>query len=157
MGVYTDSGLQSFLIIRYNWPAKKLFKRLLQLGAQSILPRGDGDDQHYLGFRVEFVGQKFEENKEKINNGEIYALLVNNKRVTSHDHFQDVRHIELDIGDTEHKYNPGDVAVIRPKNLPEDVDEFIKLMNLSDVADDTFILVPNDEGCSINLDISIRL
>ncbi|CAG8646383.1 26545_t:CDS:10 [Racocetra persica] len=171
-------GLGDSSYVRYNWPAKKLFKRLLQLGAQSILPRGDGDDQHYLGidgaldpwlkklweiimenyplapnlevlFRVEFVGQKFEENKEKINIREIYARLVKNERVTAHDHFQDVRHIELDIGDTELKYDPGDVAVIRPKNLPEDVDEFIKLMNWSDVADDTFILVPNDEDYKI--------
>ena len=34
---------------RFNYPAKKLFKRLLQLGAKEVLPRGDGDDQHYLG------------------------------------------------------------------------------------------------------------
>jgi sulfite reductase alpha subunit-like flavoprotein len=39
-----DSGYE-----RYNYAGKKLYKRLLNLGAQPILPRGDGDDQHYLG------------------------------------------------------------------------------------------------------------
>lgn len=35
---------------RFNFPAKKLHKRLLQLGATPILPRGDADDQHPHGF-----------------------------------------------------------------------------------------------------------
>lgn len=33
----------------FNTPAKKLYKRLIQIGANPIAPRGDGDDQHYLG------------------------------------------------------------------------------------------------------------
>jgi sulfite reductase alpha subunit-like flavoprotein len=36
-------------IFRFNFPAKKLHKRLLQLGASALVHRGDGDDQHYLG------------------------------------------------------------------------------------------------------------
>ncbi|KAJ2158170.1 NAPDH-dependent diflavin reductase [Coemansia sp. RSA 552] len=39
-----DSSYQKF-----NFPAKRLFRRLQQLGAQAIVERGDGDDQHYLG------------------------------------------------------------------------------------------------------------
>ncbi|KAJ1961999.1 NAPDH-dependent diflavin reductase [Dipsacomyces acuminosporus] len=39
-----DSSYQKF-----NFPAKRLFRRLQQLGASPMLPRGDGDDQHYLG------------------------------------------------------------------------------------------------------------
>jgi sulfite reductase alpha subunit-like flavoprotein len=39
-----DSSYQKF-----NFPAKKLHKRLVQLGATPLVPRGDGDDQHYLG------------------------------------------------------------------------------------------------------------
>ncbi|KAI8893213.1 hypothetical protein BC833DRAFT_625093 [Globomyces pollinis-pini] len=34
---------------KFNYPAKKLHKRLIQLGAHPLLPCGDGDDQHYLG------------------------------------------------------------------------------------------------------------
>ncbi|TPX38015.1 hypothetical protein SmJEL517_g00398 [Synchytrium microbalum] len=36
-------------LVRYNFPAKKLYKRLAQLGARSILYRGDGNDQDDLG------------------------------------------------------------------------------------------------------------
>ncbi|KAJ3190424.1 NADPH-dependent diflavin oxidoreductase 1 [Gaertneriomyces sp. JEL0708] len=42
-------GLGDSSYLRFNFPAKKLHKRLLQLGAQALVPRGDGDDQHYLG------------------------------------------------------------------------------------------------------------
>jgi sulfite reductase alpha subunit-like flavoprotein len=35
--------------LKFNFPAKKLHKRLIQLGATPIVDRGDGDDQHYLG------------------------------------------------------------------------------------------------------------
>ena len=34
---------------RFNYAAKKLHRRLEQLGAITVLPRGDGDDQHRLG------------------------------------------------------------------------------------------------------------
>jgi sulfite reductase alpha subunit-like flavoprotein len=33
----------------FNYPSKKLYKRLLQLGANMLIERGDCDDQHYLG------------------------------------------------------------------------------------------------------------
>ncbi|KAJ1736562.1 NADPH-dependent diflavin oxidoreductase 1 [Coemansia sp. Benny D160-2] len=33
----------------FNFAAKRLFRRLVQLGAVPLVPRGDGDDQHYLG------------------------------------------------------------------------------------------------------------
>jgi sulfite reductase alpha subunit-like flavoprotein len=36
-------------LTRFNTPAKKLYKRLIQLSAVPILDRGDGDDQHDLG------------------------------------------------------------------------------------------------------------
>ncbi|RHZ61877.1 hypothetical protein Glove_345g36 [Diversispora epigaea] len=42
-------GLGDSSYVKYNWPAKKLHKRLTQLGGQSLLSRGEGDDQHYLG------------------------------------------------------------------------------------------------------------
>ncbi|KAJ2628582.1 NAPDH-dependent diflavin reductase, partial [Coemansia sp. RSA 1694] len=39
-----DSSYQKF-----NFPAKRLFRRLQQLGGSALVARGDGDDQHYLG------------------------------------------------------------------------------------------------------------
>lgn len=38
-----------FIDKRFNYPAKKLYKRLIQLGGNPLIPRGDGDDQHDLG------------------------------------------------------------------------------------------------------------
>jgi sulfite reductase alpha subunit-like flavoprotein len=62
------------------------------------------------------------------------ADLVANERVTSADHFQDVRLLDLRL-DRDYSYGPGAVAVVYPKNFPADVDEFIKLMHWEDVAD----------------------
>ncbi|KAJ1956804.1 NAPDH-dependent diflavin reductase [Linderina pennispora] len=42
-------GLGDSSYRKFNFPAKRLFRRLLQLGGTPVVPRGDGDDQHYLG------------------------------------------------------------------------------------------------------------
>lgn len=34
---------------RFNWAARKLHKRLLQLGANEFYPRGEADEQHEEG------------------------------------------------------------------------------------------------------------
>jgi hypothetical protein len=40
----------SILIVdRFNWAARKLYKRLLQLGANDIYPMGEADQQHPEG------------------------------------------------------------------------------------------------------------
>lgn len=62
------------------------------------------------------------------------AELVKNDRVTAQDHFQDVRFMDLRINEAL-PYGPGAVAVIYPKNFPENVQEFIDLMSWQDVAD----------------------
>ncbi|KAF9202263.1 NADPH-dependent diflavin oxidoreductase 1 [Haplosporangium sp. Z 27] len=46
---YTVFGLGDSSYIKFNWPAKKLYKRLLQLGAKPFYEPGYADDQHYLG------------------------------------------------------------------------------------------------------------
>ncbi|KAI9205118.1 uncharacterized protein BJ171DRAFT_503040 [Polychytrium aggregatum] len=46
-------GLGDSSYQRFNFPAKKLYKRLIQLGAEAIHRRGDGDDQHKLGVDTE--------------------------------------------------------------------------------------------------------
>ena len=35
---------------RFNWAARKLHKRLLQLGANEIYARGEADEQHEEGY-----------------------------------------------------------------------------------------------------------
>ncbi|KAJ2846918.1 NAPDH-dependent diflavin reductase [Coemansia brasiliensis] len=42
-------GLGDSSYAKFNFAAKRLFRRLEQLGAHPLLERGDGDDQHYLG------------------------------------------------------------------------------------------------------------
>ena len=42
-------GLGDSSYAKFNFPAKKLHARLLQLGAQPMLPLGLGDDQHVAG------------------------------------------------------------------------------------------------------------
>jgi sulfite reductase alpha subunit-like flavoprotein len=42
-------GLGDSSYAKFNFPSKKLHARLLQLGAQALLPLGLGDDQHVAG------------------------------------------------------------------------------------------------------------
>lgn len=45
-------GLGDSSYEKFNYVAKRLHKRILQLGAQAMLPLGLGDDQHDLGYDV---------------------------------------------------------------------------------------------------------
>lgn len=67
----------------------------------------------------------------------VQATLAQNKRVTAEDHFQDTRHIILDF-DEDLDYEAGDILEIRPENLPEDVDQFLKVMKWQAQADQVF-------------------
>lgn len=62
------------------------------------------------------------------------AKVEHNDRITATTHFQDVRLLDLRIKDKV-QYGPGAVAVLYPKNFPEDVQSFIDLMKWQDVAD----------------------
>lgn len=43
-------GLGDTSYDRFCWPAKKLCRRMESLGALEICTRGEGDEQHNLGF-----------------------------------------------------------------------------------------------------------
>ena len=45
-GLFRKSKLT---LARFNWAARKLHKRLLQLDAKEIYPRGEADEQHEEG------------------------------------------------------------------------------------------------------------
>jgi len=70
------------------------------------------------------------------------ASIVANDRVTSAEHFQDVRLLDLRL-DRSYSYTPGAVAVVYPKNFPTDVNEFIKLMRWEGIADKPMHIVPS--------------
>ena len=45
----TNNALSLCLVCRFNFVAKKLHKRLEQLGAQAVVKPGLSDEQHDLG------------------------------------------------------------------------------------------------------------
>lgn len=58
------------------------------------------------------------------------APVLKNERVTAADHFQDVRHIELDIAESDISYRPGDVLCMYPGQNPDALDELMRLLNV---------------------------
>ncbi|XP_078604811.1 NADPH-dependent diflavin oxidoreductase 1-like isoform X1 [Branchiostoma floridae x Branchiostoma japonicum] len=181
-----DSSYQKF-----NFVAKKLQKRLLQLGGNPLHTLGLADDQHDLGpdavvdpwlnslwnkvlslyplppdkaiisehilppprYKVKFV----DGDQDSINglhvptdsnitgpsqNNPFYARLVSNDRITADDHWQDVRLIKLDVSGSGLSHAAGDVVMIQPPNLPDEVQTFIQLLKLN--PQDRVILQQND-------------
>ncbi|TVY87391.1 NADPH-dependent diflavin oxidoreductase, partial [Lachnellula willkommii] len=70
------------------------------------------------------------------------VILLENKRMTPKDHWQDVRQLTFGVSDEE-AYDPGDVINIMPKNFPEDVQTLVDLMGWNDVADIPVSFVPS--------------
>jgi sulfite reductase alpha subunit-like flavoprotein len=79
------------------------------------------------------------------------ARLTKMERMTSDDHWQDVRLIELQDDEEGRKmgYQAGDVACLMPENSPEDVQLFLDRMGWSDQADCHITLQPSDPAQSI--------
>ncbi|KAJ2063534.1 NAPDH-dependent diflavin reductase [Coemansia sp. S146] len=161
-----DSSYQKF-----NFPAKRLFRRLQQLGATALVRRGDGDDQHYLGVDGQldpWLEELWEEvlrrwplprpvvpedvvpdstfdvsfgetqQAEDVGVDVCRATLVAEERITAADHFQDVRHLRFAIDEGQDPppvWAPGDCAVLRPRNLSGDVDEFLATVGWTGRAD----------------------
>ncbi|XP_034952313.1 NADPH-dependent diflavin oxidoreductase 1 [Chelonus insularis] len=170
-------GLGDSSYDKYNYAARKLQKRILQLGGTELIPLGLADDQDALGIdetidpwtkdlwskiSIEFdlllkrnsnndselierfdvsilrnVGDneiqetlKFPRDiyreELEINDQLKVAKLIDNSRITSEDHFQDVRLIKLGVQNVD--YEPGDVIYIRPKNSPEQVKDFFNIL-----------------------------
>lgn len=175
---YAVLGLGDSSYQKFNFAAKKLNKRLAQLGAVELIPIGLADDQHDLGidavvnswvqelwtkfsdtfsipitsilnfenpvierFQVNLLKNSEIARNSQINNIYVKETLVNesvkmgtvieNRRTTAEDHFQDVRLIKLKTPGVE--YSPGDVFYIRPKNSEEQVQKFFKVLSDNDV------------------------
>ena len=67
--------------------------------------------------------------------------MVQNKRVTAPQHWQDVRHINL-VTPEPMLYQCGDMISITPKNFAEDVQALIDLMDWNEHADQPVSLIP---------------
>ncbi|EFN87038.1 NADPH-dependent diflavin oxidoreductase 1 [Harpegnathos saltator] len=193
---YSVLGLGDSSYQKFNFAAKKLNKRLAQLGGKELLPIGLADDQHNLGIDAivdpwvkklwEVVENVFnvsvEDKVDKENSiierydiavvekgqtssmdnlcqsrNNIYAeealikdevrigTVVENKKTTSEDHFQDVRLIQIQANGVE--YQPGDVVYVRPKNSVEQVRHFFDILHEHNVKlfPDTVIQVSQRE------------
>ena len=97
--------------------------------------------------------------------GGLAARVLSNLRVTSPAHWQDVRHLTLSIANY-HPYVPGDVLTIYPKNFPADVNEFLRVMGWTSIADSPLKFVPSSPNIpsssplpipSLSLDTPITL
>ncbi|CAH0555397.1 unnamed protein product [Brassicogethes aeneus] len=174
---YGVLGLGDSSYAKYNFVAKRLHKRILQLGGNPILPLGLGDDQHDLGYDATVdpwieqlwekllisyplpkdlkpldknlailprwkVSSKLLDNNFYVNKTQsIYystrkttdfnLTVLENSRLTSGDHFQDVRLLKFQT--TGQKYIPGDLVVLRPKNFPWKIEEFRNVLESNGV------------------------
>lgn len=81
--------------------------------------------------------------------GGLTAKVSSNERATPSPHWQDVRHLSLNISEY-HPYVPGDVLTIYPKNFPSDVDEFLNIMQWTSIADNPLKFSPSSPDISPN-------
>jgi sulfite reductase alpha subunit-like flavoprotein len=179
---YAVFGLGDSSYEKYNYAGKKLFKRLLQLGAHPLLPRGDGDDQHYLGLDGAFTPwlEKLEcvllgknplppgyvidhsvmpkpsfrfvyddleaEPEREFSEWRSRASVGDNFRYTPAEHFQDVRHVEFKTNSPV-EYSPGDVMVVWPENVADQVDLALSFFGWTEQADKPFTIVSKGSIC----------
>ncbi|KFB52621.1 AGAP003889-PA-like protein [Anopheles sinensis] len=168
-------GLGDSRYPKFNYVAKKLHKRLLQLGGSALLQVGLCDDQHDLGYGAVFlpwINQLWEElgkiaplpaNQHKLPESprefrwkvqvvkkaeegmpsqqpasiDLYAevqmpngfqtMVLENRRTTANDHFQDVRLITFEKKSVS--WRPGDVLYVRPHNSKDNVDTLFAILH----------------------------
>lgn len=72
------------------------------------------------------------------------GTVLENRRLTHESHFQDIRHLELEVSNSNGlvPYNSGDILVVRPQNTSQRVDEFLELLGWQDVADRPLVVEP---------------
>lgn len=178
---YTVIGLGDSTYLKFNFTAKRLRRRLDQLGAKCGVEPLHADEQHELGadgmidpwlegFWKFVLGlhplpvgcpplsddelpvPKYTVlgDTEVITNPSIakenvfFGILISNERVTSREHFQDVRLIKLDVGGLAVDFDPGDIVVVHPENCKEDVKEFFRLFGLD--ASMSFMVAPTQDN-----------
>lgn len=182
---YSVFGLGDSSYQKYNHPAKKLFKRLKQLGAISLASLGLGDDQHRYGSEAGFrewidlvfkaldTRSEYEESYElppplftltEVKGNDHYefdsmpALVTKNERISHETHFQEIRHVEIEL-DTTQYYMPGDSVSIICTNSENSVNEFLKLMDLQKDSEKIFELSHSTKNqiCKHKIPLKMKL
>lgn len=165
-------GLGDSSYVKFNFVAKRLNKRLQQLGGRMLVPLGLGDDQHDLGYDAvvdpwlktlwdrllqlyplpsevaPFEGYNKVTARWRVQHDavstptralysqarhekEFDVTVIQNVRTTDENHFQDVRLIKLKT--KGEAYRPGDVVVLRPRNLHEQIKDFQNILSSNGV------------------------
>ncbi|KAF6327729.1 NADPH dependent diflavin oxidoreductase 1 [Rhinolophus ferrumequinum] len=151
-------GLGDSSYAKFNFVAKKLHRRLLQLGGTALLPVCLGDEQHELGLPSKFTMQFLPETPRTCSEEQrvtrtdpqnppselhpFLAPMVTNQRVTGPSHFQDVRLIEFDIAGSGISFAAGDVVLIQPQNAASHVQQFCQVLGLD--PEQCFTLQPRE-------------
>uniref|UniRef100_A0A672LQW2 NADPH dependent diflavin oxidoreductase 1 n=1 Tax=Sinocyclocheilus grahami TaxID=75366 RepID=A0A672LQW2_SINGR len=131
-------GLGDSSYPKFNFVAKKLHKRLLQLGANMLLPVGLANDQHDLGLPPRYVFHFLDEISDKQT--EHLQTTDNSWPRSVHDRGG---------GDPSSSgYIAGDVVTMRPCNAAEDVEHFCQLLKLDPEC--YFTLTPTDSSTARN-------
>ena len=143
-------GLGDSKYPQFNYPARMLYGRLKHGGGEPICQLGCGDDQHTLGYSQElvpWVGKLWEALfgsampltptvhpcRITVNHSDRedrvarlhHVRVASNCRMTSTEHFQDVRHLKLDVlGNWS--FQAGDVLTVLPQATPEVASHFIE-------------------------------
>ncbi|MBS9426171.1 NADPH-dependent assimilatory sulfite reductase flavoprotein subunit [Photorhabdus caribbeanensis] len=150
--VFAVFGLGDTSYERFCQAGKDFDNRLNELGAQRLLERVDGDVE-YQKAAVQWRQQLTGVLKQRIPAGtgtvivsaqsrsvnEIFstsytkqapltAALSARQKITGRGSDKDVRHIEIDLGDSGLRYQPGDALGIWFENDPELVDEVLNLL-----------------------------
>ena len=79
-----------------------------------------GGDKKYENIRdsnIEEVEERYCSDQVVSKDNPWRSVMVGNRRVTSEDHFQDVRLVEFDVSGSGIKYKPGDVVWIYPRSV----------------------------------------
>lgn len=72
---------------------------------------------------------------------DLKGLISRNSRLSTMDHFQDIRHIELNVANVHHLYNPGDILVLRPQNNQINVQKILEILGIESEAQKPFAIV----------------
>ena len=76
------------------------------------------------------------------------ARVLKNERITAEDHFQDTRHIEVDLGDSGLAYQPGDLLAVFPQQRESALQDFLHRTRLD--PDDWVRIQPADPAARVS-------
>ncbi|KAL0433904.1 UNVERIFIED_CONTAM: NADPH-dependent diflavin oxidoreductase 1 [Sesamum latifolium] len=146
---YAVFGLGDSSYQKYNFVAKKLDKRLSDLGATAIIERGLGmistlQELKYLEMQLErarsMTPGKFSGNDRP----DCFLRMTKSHLLSRPDSGKDVSHFEFDAVSSSIDYEVGDVLEVLPGQSPAAVDAFIRRCGLNPESYITVVVQPRD-------------